>query len=64
MMRLISCIVLLSSVFVYSLIKIRKDSGSWKEFNPFYSGFGVYMMFVMSSFLLLAAIVTAFIKLA
>ena len=42
--------ITISTLFIllysYSLYKIRKDSGSWKEFDPLGSGLFVWLVFL------------------
>ncbi len=45
--------ITISTLFIllysYSLYKIRKDSGSWKEFEPYGSGLFVWMVWLFGT---------------
>ena len=45
--------ITISTLFIllysYSLYKIRKDSGSWKEFDPLGSGLFVWVVFILGT---------------
>ncbi len=54
--------ITISTLFIllysYSLYKIRKDSGSWKEFDPLESGlFGWPVFYVGTSIIILCVLV-------
>jgi hypothetical protein len=36
-------------LYVYSIYRIKKESGSWEEFNPFNANFITYGIFVMGT---------------
>jgi hypothetical protein len=53
--------ITLSTLFIllysYSVYKIRKDSKSWKDFNPFSSNIFAYAMFMFCTVVLMIGVV-------
>lgn len=47
-------------LYTYSIYKIKKDSGSWKNFNPFDTNYITYMIFAMCT-ILIVMLIGAFI---
>ena len=43
-------------LYSYSLYKIRKDSGSWKEFEPYGSGLFVWMVFLLGTAIIIVCV--------
>jgi len=46
---MITSSILFILLYSYSVYKIKKDSGSWKLFNPLYSNMFAYMMFMLGT---------------
>jgi len=46
---MITISTLLILLYSYSIYKIRKDSGSWKDFDPFESNIFVYFIFLLGT---------------
>lgn len=46
---MITLSVLFALIYAYSIYRIRKDSGSWDEFNPFETNLFVYFMFFLGT---------------
>ena len=52
--------ITISTLFIllysYSLYKIRKDSGSWKEFDPLESGLFVWLVWLFGSAIIIVCV--------
>jgi len=52
--------ITISTLFIllysYSLYKIRKDSGSWKEFDPLGSGLFVWLVFYVGTSIIILCV--------
>jgi len=48
-------------LYAYSIYKIKKASGSWKNFNPFCSALGYYTIFLFGTGFLSFALIFALI---
>jgi len=46
---MITISILCTLIYAYSIYRIRKDSGSWDEFNLFETNFFVYFMFLLGT---------------
>jgi hypothetical protein len=58
---MITLSILFIICYSYSVYRIKEDSGSWKEFNPFNSGFFAYLMFMFGSAAVCAGIMAGII---
>jgi hypothetical protein len=46
---MITITTLTAIMYFYSIYKIKKESGTWEEFNPFNANFITYGIFVMGT---------------
>jgi len=46
---MITLSVLFALIYAYSIYRIRKDSGSWDEFDPFETNMFVYFVFLLGT---------------
>jgi hypothetical protein len=53
---MITLSILFIICYSYSIYRIREDSGSWKAFNPYNSGFFAYSIFMFGSAAIFLAI--------
>jgi hypothetical protein len=54
---MITLSILFIICYSYSVYQIRKDSGSWKEFNPYSTGLFAHMIFMFGSAAIFLAII-------
>ena len=58
---MITISILLILLYSYSIYKIRKDSGSWKDFDPFESNIFVYFIFLFGTATIVLSIISLMI---
>ena len=51
-------------LYSYSVYKIRKDSESWKDFNPFNSNIFAYAVFMLGTAILITGVLAFAIYMA
>jgi hypothetical protein len=54
---MITISILFIIAYSYSVYRIKEDSGSWKVFNPYNSGFFAYSIFMFGSAAIFLAII-------